>query len=731
MSKSDETEQVKSPVSYTLRPDGVALVRYDIDGESVNTLKADFVDAFTSLFDEIDAHPDVRAVVFSSGKSDSFIVGADIRMFDSLASKDDVLAAVERGHRSLAKLRESNKPVVAAVHGKALGGGFEVALACQGRVCSDSPGTMFSFPEVQLGLLPGLSGLQMLAERTNLQTVLDYGLTGKNLRAKKALKLGVVDDVVPEPILIEVAAKRALALAQKQGEKKAPFHLDTEQLTTLALEKNPFGRKVLFGKAREMAKKKTGGHYPAAEAIIDVIESYASDGFAASQKVEARAFAELLLGDVSRNLRTIFFATTALKKDSGVDAEEVVIRSTNRLAVLGAGLMGAGIAQVSIAKGYSVRLKDRDFEALGRGKKYIDDILKSDVKRRRLSKHQRAEQLARLSFTTDYSGMKSCDIVIEAVFEDLDLKQSVLRDVEENCSERTIFASNTSSIPIGKIAAAASRPENVIGMHYFSPVHKMPLLEVIRTKQSSDEAVATAVAVGKQQGKTVIVVGDGVGFYTSRILGPYMNEASYLLSEGVSVEDIDGAMVGFGWPVGPLTLVDEVGIDVAAHVGPIMQAEFGARMSPPATITKLSDDGRKGRKNKRGFYVYDSSEGKKKKGGKEVDSSVYAAMGLEMPRPDHVSAAEIQERCNLQFINEALHCLGEGIVRSPRDGDIGAIFGLGFPPFLGGPFRYVDALGAASVLARIRHFRDLHGARFDPAPVLIELAESGRKFHTS
>jgi 3-hydroxyacyl-CoA dehydrogenase/enoyl-CoA hydratase/3-hydroxybutyryl-CoA epimerase len=262
----------------------------------------------------------------------------------------------------------------------------------------------------------------------------------------------------------------------------------------------------------------------------------------------------------------------------------------------------------------------------------------------------------------------------------------------------------------------------------------MPLLEVIRTHQTADEVVATAVAVGKRQGKTVIVVGDGVGFYTSRILAPYMNEASYLLTEGVPVDAIDRAMTAFGWPVGPLTLVDEVGIDVAAHVGPIMVEAFGERMTPPPTIRRLSDDGRKGRKNQRGFYLYgDERKGRRRSRGKAVDESVYGALGLPTPKAGQspVPTEEIQGRCNLQLINEAMHCFGEGILRCPRDGDIGAIFGLGFPPFLGGPFRYLDALGASNVLQQIESYGDRFGVRWTPAPALIELAKNGKKLHAA
>ncbi|MBM4358315.1 MAG: fatty acid oxidation complex subunit alpha FadJ [Deltaproteobacteria bacterium] len=714
-----------NPLSVEIRKDGVAVLTYDIPGESMNTLRADFIDLFVRAFEQVDKHPDVRAAVLVSGKKDGFIAGADVKMLEALATVEDARRMVQRGHEVMAKLAGSVKPVVAAIHGAALGGGFEVALACQGRVLSSAKSTVLGLPEVQLGLLPGLSGLQRLAALTSLQVALDFGLTGKNMRPEKAKKLGVADDVVPREILLEVACKLALRLANERASGKGKKKSKPD-LQTLALEKNPLGRSVLFKKARETVQKKTGGHYPSPGKIIDVLEAFAGKGLEASQDVEARAFGELVKSEVSANLRSIFFATTALKKDTGVDSDAKA-RDIEKLGMLGAGLMGAGIAYVSIDKGIAVRLKDRDGASLGRGVKYVTDIYDDRVKKRQLTPRDKAQKLALLSTTTDYSGMRNTDLVIEAVFEDLDLKKRVVAEVEANCKPGVIFASNTSSIPIGRIAEGSKHPENVVGMHYFSPVHKMPLLEVIRTQQTADEVVATAVAVGKRQGKTVIVVNDGVGFYTSRLLGPYMNEASYILAEGAPIEFIDKAMTAWGWPVGPMTLVDEVGIDVAAHVGPIMLAAFGERLTPPATIDRLTSDGRKGRKNEKGFYLYGAAAKKKGK-GKHVDETVYAALGLPVPKKSPVSVAEVQERCNLQFINEALHCYSEGILRSPRDGDIGAIFGLGFPPFLGGPFRYVDKLGARNVLERIRHYRDRFGIRFEPAPVLVEQAKSGKQF---
>lgn len=712
-------------LNMTVRADGVAVITIDAPGESVNTLQSDTTPAFIKLLDRIEPDSSIRAVVVQSGKADSFVVGANLDMLKSVRTASDAEALSREGHRGFARIAASKKPFVAAVHGPALGGGFELALACHGRVCTDDKKTAFGLPEVQLGLLPGANGLQRLARIVGLQAALDYGLTGKTMRASKAKALGVVDEVVPPSLLLEVACKHARKLGERP--RRPPTFADRlrgkpgpEALQALALEDNPLGRRVLFRKARQLTQKRTRGHYPAAYAIIEVLDTFASKGLDASADVEARAFGELVVSETARQLMGIFFATRELKKAGGAG------RSVEKLGVIGAGLMGAGVAYVSANAGLTVRLKDRDDAGIGRGLAYVDKLLAGRVKRRALSRLERDQIFARVSATTSYDGFARCDVVIEAVFEDLALKQRVLADVEAR--SEAIFASNTSSIPIAEIARTAKRPEKVIGMHYFSPVEKMPLLEVIRHPGTSDETVATAVGLGQQQGKTVIVVNDGPGFYTTRVLAPYMNEAAHLLSEGVAIEAIDDALVDWGFPVGPMTLLDEVGMDVGAHVGQVLFTAFGARLTPPPGMEKLVASGRAGRKNKKGLYLYDD-QGNRVRNPKTrgVDTSVYDELGV---RPSaNVPREEIQMRLALALVNEAARCLGEGILSAPRDGDIGAIFGLGFPPFRGGPFRYVDSIGAVEIVRRIEGYRARFGERFEPAPALVELARKNGRFY--
>lgn len=716
-SVTDTTAVEKKLVTVAVGDDGVAIVTLNDTSAPLNTITPAFGEQLLAAIDRVEADASAKAAILVSGKKDSFVVGANVEVLRTIKFAEDAERLSKELARGLVRLARGTKPFVAAVHGAALGGGFELALACHAIVASDDAKTVLGLPEVQLGLIPAANGLLRIAERAGLQTAIDLGLTGKNLRPSKARAIGLVDEICPPAIVVEVARARALALAAKPATRKKK-----QGALAFALESNPLGRAVLFRKAREATRKKTRGNYPATERVLDVLERFGQKGFASAAELEAKCFGELVVSETAHRLIEVFFAQTALKKDTGVDDPRVAPRAVEQVAVLGGGLMGGGIAYVTIQAGIPVRMKERDDASLGRGLKVVRGLLDERVKRRASTPLARDLAFARLTGATDLSGLKHADVVVEAVFEDLALKQSIVRDVEAVTSDTCVFASNTSSIPIAKIAEASKRPETIVGMHYFSPVNKMPLLEVVRTEATAPWVVATAVALGKRQGKTCIVVKDGVGFYTSRILGPYMNEAAYLVSEGVAIDAIDGALVRWGFPVGPIQLLDEVGIDVAAHVGEIVHAAFGARMTPPAAMTKLLADDRKGRKNARGFYLYDA-----RAKGKKVDPSIYATVGVE-PKAK-LPIEEIQMRCALQMVNEAMHCFGEGILRAPRDGDVGAIFGLGFPPFRGGPFRWVDAIGAAEVLRRVQGYHDRFGARWAPAPLLVDMAKRGARFH--
>ena len=736
------SEAATSTVSVDVRDDGVAVVSIDVPGQPVNTLSPSMASELDAAMERIDGDTRVRAAIIISRKPGNFIAGADIKVLDGVTSAAGAEELARKGQQGFQRLADARVPFVAAIHGSCLGGGLELALACHGRVATDDEQTQLGLPEVQLGLLPGAGGTQRLPRLIGLQAALDMILTGKRVRARKARSLGLVDEVVPEPLLEQVAAGLALRLAEQHQaarDESAPRRGAFErmaasvkqavsgiklgsELQELVLEDNPLGRKVVFDTARKRLLARTHGNYPAPERALEAVRiglARPEDGYAA----EARFFGELAVSPQARQLMGIFLATTALKKDTGVADASVTPRPVNKVGVLGAGLMGAGISYVTAQAGIPVRLKDRDPESVGHGLAAVRSILDGRVERKRLTPRRRDELMALVSPTTDYSGFADADVVIEAVFEDLELKRQMVRDVEAVGRADVIFASNTSTIPIGRIAEASSHPETVIGMHYFSPVHKMPLLEIIVTGATAPWVTATCVALGKRQGKTVIVVRDSVGFYTSRILGPYMSEALHVLTEGVPVEVIDGALVKFGFPVGPIKLLDEVGIDVAEKAGRVVRQELGERMEAPSSMEKLIQDQRFGRKNQRGFYLYADNSDKKKR----VDASVYALLDV-MPDTE-MPAEDIARRCSLQMVNEAAHCFGEGVLRSARDGDVGAIFGLGFPPFLGGPFRYADSLGARALVGMLREHATRYGRRFEPAPVLVEMAEKNLRFY--
>lgn len=701
--------------------DGIATLLLDEPGESVNVLEPSVAQEFFQILEQLTNDPEVKGIVLASGKKDGFVAGAKIDLLQNLRSAADAEKLASDAQAGFDRLAATKKPVVAAIHGAALGGGLEWALACQYRIATSDPKTQLGLPETQLGLIPGAGGTQRLPRLIGIAAAFDIILAGKSVKAKKALKLGLVDEVVPPKLLLDVARDRARKLALgKLPKREAPKRGPVETATRLALEENFLGRQLLFKQAKKAVEKKTKGHYPAPIAALEAVERGYSEGMRQGLLAEAKAFGRLAVSETAKRLMEIFFATTALKKDSGVDDPTVKPRPVKAVGVLGGGLMGSGIALVTIGAKIPVRVRERDDAALAKALAAVRSILDERVKRRSIEKLDRLATMRLLTATTDWSGFSRVDVLIEAVFEDLALKQEMVRAFEK-VNSTGIFASNTSSIPIGKIALASLHPETVLGMHYFSPVQKMPLLEIIVTERTSPEATATAVALGKKQGKTVIVVRDGPGFYTSRILAPYMNEAAEILVEGARIEDLDRAMVDFGFPVGPVTLLDEVGIDVGDKVGKILYEAFGARMSPPEALHAVVAAGRLGRKNKKGFYTYDGKE-------KRVDETVYDLFPGGKSRRSF-SADDIRERLVVKMVNEAILCMGESILRSPRDGDVGAVFGLGWPAFLGGPFRWVDSVGTKAFLERVQRLHEKYGERFAPAPLLVELGGAGRTFH--
>lgn len=696
--------------------DGLAWLVLDDPAKKVNTLSTHLLEWFEAQVSELERQRPA-ALVIVSGKADGFVAGADIEELQALGEPEQVLDMLRRGHALLNRLAALPFPTVAAIHSACLGGGLELALACRVRIATEHPRTKLGLPEVQLGLIPGLGGTQRLPRLIGVPAALDLILTGRQVDARKAKRLGLVDDTC-HPADLRAAAER---WARGKAETRPAGGIARKATDFLA--RTPLTDRIVFDKARAGVMEKTGGHYPAPLVAVEVVREGIKLPLARALDVEAGAFSQLVVSDAAKALMSIFFRKNEVEARAAKLAKKA--RPVGKVGVLGAGFMGAGIAQVLAEKGTLVVMKDRDLAALGRGLAFSSERFRERVKRRRMSDAEAKTALGRIQPAVDYAPFRRVDLVIEAVFEDVGVKHAVIRETEAAAPEGLIFASNTSAIPIARLAEASRRPENVVGMHFFSPVHKMPLLEVIRHPGTSEEALATAVEVGRRMGKIVIVVGDGPGFFTTRVLSPFLNEAAWLLADGAPVDQVDRAMTRWGWPVGPFALMDEVGLDVGRHVAEVMHGSMGDRLAPPPVFHRMIEDQRLGRKSKRGFYLYEDE--KKRKGARPVDPAVYRLLDWS---PGQVSDEEIVERCWLQMLNETARCMEEGIIRDPADVDIGVIFGFGFPPFRGGLLREADRHGLAWVVSRLEGYAARHGRRLEPAGLLREMAVRGERFYS-
>lgn len=729
MSAQPKPAPVSSAFQLFVEPDGLATLTFDTPGEKVNKYSTNVMLELDELLDGLAKRTDVKALLLVSGKPDIFIAGADVTEIVK-ATPEQGKEAVRKGHAVFNKLANLPFPTIAAIEGACVGGGCETVLAMDWRLASDSKKTQVGLPEIKLGILPAWGGTTRLPRLVGLTAALDIILAGKTLDGKRAKKIGLVDEVVPAVLLSDFA--RTFARGKIGSRKRAnsgpgggPERARPATFSEKLLE--GAGKSVVFFRAKQSVLKETRGHYPAPLEALAAVEKGLGKPLAAALELEVEAAGRLIGTPTMRNLVNLFFRMEEVKKETGVvgSAGAVKPRKITSVGVLGAGIMGGGIAQLAADKSYPTRMKDIKPEPLAHGFAAAAKIWKDKVQKRRMTRAEFTGKMSLLAGTLDYAGFDACDVTIEAVLEKMTVKHAVLKEWEAVAKPDAIFASNTSTLPITEIAKGAAHPERVVGMHFFNPVHKMPLVEVIYGAKTDPEVTATIFDLAKKFGKTPVVVKDGPGFLVNRILGPYIGEAVRLLLEGNPMEAIDKAMRAFGMPVGPIELLDDVGIDVATKAAETLSAAWPERMPVDAGFAKMVASGRLGRKSKKGFYRY---EGDKRLG---PDPSVYADLGIPVPEAAKVTPEEIEARLIFPMINEAAFCLAENVVASPAKLDLAMIFGMGFPPFRGGLLAHADTRGAKAVAESLERLASSVGPRFQPAPLLAELAQKNARFHQS
>uniref|UniRef100_A0A3Q3FN46 enoyl-CoA hydratase n=1 Tax=Labrus bergylta TaxID=56723 RepID=A0A3Q3FN46_9LABR len=669
-------------VSYELKDD-VAVVRLHDPTAKVNTLSSQMQSDLKEVMGEIWSNKSVKSAVFISSKPGCFIAGADINMIQSCQSSEEAARLSQEGQKMFEQIEKSPIPIVAAIHGSCLGGGLEFAIACQYRIATRSKKTVLGTPEVMLGLLPGAGGTQRLPKMVGLPDAFDMMLTGRRIRADKAKKMGLVNQLVDplgpglkpaEERTIEYLEEIAVGVAKGISNKKVPLTKEKslkEKLQDKLMDLAPV-RKKIFKTVSEKAQNQSKGFYPAPAKIIECVQTGLEQGREAGYLAESENFGKLAMSPESKSLIGVYHGQMACRKNH--------FGSQRRKAD------GNGLAQVSIDKGLTTILKDTDVESISRGQEHIYTSLDNKVKRKFMTSFERDVIMSNLSVQLDYSGFESADMVIEAVVEDMDIKHQVLKEVEAVIPPHCIFATNTSALPVTEIAAASKRPEKVIGMHYFSPVDKMQLLEIVTTDKTSQDTIASAFSLGVKQGKTVIVVKDCPGFYTTRVC--------ISLEEHTAI----GHSVGLSLSI-PL-ICDEVGLDVILHISEVgYGCCLSLHMSDTCSLYLV------GRKSGKGFFLYEK--------GKNYKNDIYWF-----------------HRLISRVVNESLLCLQEGVLRNPVEGDIGAIFGFGYPPSIGGPFRFVDTFGAERLVSIMRKYEEVYGAPFTPCQLLLDHAKDpSKKFY--
>ena len=694
----------------------IGRIVFNNPAEKVNTLSSNILDAFENTLDSLLERTDLKALLVMSGIPSQFIAGADIGEFPQLLKNKALLEQlVKKGQRCFAKLEKLPMPTIAVIDGACLGGGLELALACTYRMASDNPKTLLGLPETTLGIIPAWGGTQRLPRLVGLATGLDLILSGKKIDARQALKIHLVDRLFLAPFLEKSVQDFLLTISNAKAAEEIVSRRHAMSLQKLLLEKNPAGRKILFYQAQKALQQKTKGHYSAPALALKLIEKSYPLPF--SQGLEKET--ETVLENVDKGFSQasafidIYFAQETLKKEtlSLIDASLSSIRST---AVIGAGTMGTSIAWVFANANYDVKVKDLSWQLLGRSNGQIYALSKKAVQYKKLTHDQLSLKLHHLTYTTEYSDFNHVDFVLEAIPENLIQKQQQLKDIETAVSKDTLIATNTSSLTIAELSQGLSHPERFIGMHFFNPANKMPLVEIIPGEKTSPQTLSRALEFCKKIGKTALIVGDCPGFLVNRILACGLNEAIWMLQEGIPMEQIEKVFSDFGMPMSPFLLTDEVGNDVCYKACKTLEKAYGERMACPELLHQIYQEGLFGKKCGKGFYLYQY--------GKPQPNPAIAQLVINSsPKSTALPNDSIlRDRFVLCMVNEAARCLEEKIVSSPEHLDLALILGAGFPPFRGGLMRYADSLGHEKILVQLKVFESSYGPRFTPSTYFLK-----------
>lgn len=697
-------------IQFTLGPDGIAVLTFDRPNSSANVFDVPTLNELDTYLALLEVRSEVKGVLLVSAKPKIFIAGADLNSFAG-ATPDQLASIVDLGHRVFTRLERLNVPSVAAINGVCLGGGCEIALACDWRVAAMDKAVKIGLPETQLGILPAWGGSVRLPRLIGLPQALGLILTGRQLVAQQALKLGVVDEMAHPEYLLDTA-RSLFERGKRRGRQSRGGVMNNVLL-----------RPVVAAKARKDVLAKTRGHYPAPLKALEVCAGSLGKSLEQGLALERAAFLELVQTPACRSLMGIFFLQERAKKTKAPDGAEGTGRKVQRVAVIGAGVMGAGIAQWAAARGYPTLLKDVSPDALAKGLKAAEKIFTDAAKRRKLTPAEATAGLDRITPVHDDVPLRGVDLVVEAAVEKLELKQRIFQQLEARVPAHTILATNTSALSIDAIAAGLADPGRVVGIHFFNPVHRMQLVEIVRGPRTSGVALDTVVTWVKSIGKLPVLVKDSPGFLVNRILLPYMVEAVRIFHEGVSPERIDKIMLDFGMPMGPARLTDEVGLDVAQHVAVDLQNRLPKAVPITDTLERMIAQGWLGKKSGTGFYVFPKTKGAKEEVNQRFTE--FQTPGLARWQDDAI----LQDRMVLVMVNEAARTLEEGVVGAPEDVDFGMIFGTGWAPFRGGPLRYADAIGLHEVVRRLEKLQMDVAPHFEPCAKLLEMARVGASFY--